>query len=135
MVEEYAADTPSGKDARLTADLSRDFALNQPLSPFALAALELLDPESETFALDVISTFEAVLEDPRQVLIAQQKAERGEEIAALKAEGVDYTERMAIVEDITWPMPLADELDQAYDTFCEGNPWARDFQILSLIHI
>ena len=129
IVEEFSADTPSGKDARLTADLNRDFALNQPLSPFALAALELLDPESDTFALDVISTFEAVLEDPRQVLLAQQKAERGEEIAALKAEGVDYTERMAIVEEITWPIPLADELDQAYDTFCEGNPWARDFQI------
>lgn len=129
VVEEYAADTPSGKDARLAQEMQRDFALNQPLSPFALAALELLDPESPTFTLDIISTFEAVLEDPRQILVAQQKAERGEEIAALKAEGVDYTERMAIVEDITWPQPLAEELEDAYDTFVEGNPWARDFTI------
>lgn len=129
VVEEYAADTPSGKDARLAQEMQRDFALNQPLSPFALAAFELLDPESPTFTLDIISTFEAVLEDPRQILVAQQKAERGEEIAALKAEGVDYTERMAIVEDITWPQPLAEELEDAYDTFVEGNPWARDFTI------
>ena len=129
VVEEYAADTPSGKDARLAQEMQRDFALNQPLSPFALAALELLDPESPTYTLDIISTFEAVLEDPRQILVAQQKAERGEEIAALKAEGVDYTERMAIVEDITWPQPLAEELEDAYDTFVEGNPWARDFTI------
>lgn len=129
VVEEYAADTPSGKDARLAQEMQRDFALNQPLSPFALAALELLDPESPTYTLDIISTFEAVLEDPRQILVAQQKAERGEEIAALKAEGVDHTERMAIVEDITWPQPLAEELEDAYDTFVEGNPWARDFTI------
>ncbi len=31
-----------------TVDLPEDFALDQPLSPFLLAALELLDPESET---------------------------------------------------------------------------------------
>ena len=129
IVEEYEADTPSGKDARLTQELQRDFALNQPLSPFALAALDLLDPDSETFTLDIISTFEAVLDNPRQILMAQRKAERDEELAALKAEGVDYTERMAILEDITWPRPLAESLDQAFDIFRESNPWARDFEI------
>ncbi len=35
-----------GRTARLTVDLQRDFALNQPLSPFALAAIELLDIDS-----------------------------------------------------------------------------------------
>ena len=129
IVEEYAADTPSGKSARLTQDMPRDFALNQPLSPFALAALDLLDPESETYSLDVISTFEAVLEDPRQILFAQQKAARSEELAALKADGVDYTERMALLEEVTWPKPLNDELEDAFETFREGNPWAKDFDI------
>lgn len=129
IVEEHSADTPSGKDARLTEEMPRDFALNQPLSPFALAALELLDPKSETYSLDVISTFEAVLDDPRQILLAQQKAARSEELAALKAEGVDYTERMAILEEVTWPKPLNDELEDAFETFREGNPWAKDFDI------
>jgi hypothetical protein len=58
---------------RLTVDLQTDFALNQPLSPFALAALDLLDPESPGYALDVLSVIEATLDDPRQVLLAQQK--------------------------------------------------------------
>jgi superfamily II RNA helicase len=129
IVEEYEADTPSGKDARLTRELQRDFALNQPLSPFALAAFDLLDPESETYTLDVISTVEAILDDPHQVLAAQQRERRGQEIAALKAEGVDYTERMAIVEEITWPKPLEEELEQAYDIFCESNPWAGEFDL------
>ena len=118
-----------GRPYHLTQELQRDFALNQPLSPFALAALTLLDPESESYTVDVISTFEAILDDPRPLLQAQQKQARGEEIAALKAEGVDYTERMAIVEDITWPQPLAEELEDAYDTFTEGAPWAREFEL------
>ena len=128
------ADGPDGTDGEgrpyhLTEDLQRDFALNQPLSPFALAALTLLDKESETYTLDVISTFEAILDDPRPLLQAQQKQARGEEIAALKAEGVDYTERMAIVEDITWPKPLEESLEEAYDTFAEGHPWAKEFEL------
>lgn len=114
---------------RLTREMQRDFALNQPLSPFALAALSLLDPESDTYTLDLISTFEAILDDPRPILVAQQKAARGERIAALKAEGVDYTERMAIVEEVTWPMPLAEELEEAYETFSEGAPWAKEFRL------
>lgn len=130
IVERVADGTDEqGRKYHLTQELRRDFALNQPLSPFALAALTLLDQDSETYTLDVISVFEAVLDDPRQVLTAQQRAERGEEIAALKAEGVDYTERMNIVEDITWPKPLAEELDQAFETFAAGHPWVREFDI------
>lgn len=118
-----------GRPYHLVRELPRDFALNQPLGPFALAALTLLDPESETYTLDVISVFEAILDDPRQVLVAQQKQRRGEEIAALKADGVDYTERMAIVEDITWPKPLEELLEQAYDTFAETNAWVKEFEL------
>ena len=70
-----------------------------------------------------------ILDDPRQLLQAQQTAARGEEIAALKAEGVDYTERMAIIEDVTYPKPLADELEEAFATFTEGNPWAKEFEL------
>ncbi|OUJ24699.1 DEAD/DEAH box helicase [Corynebacterium kefirresidentii] len=118
-----------GRPYHLVRELPRDFALNQPLGPFALAALSLLDPEADTYDLDVISVFEAILDDPRQVLIAQQKQRRGEEIAALKADGVDYTDRMNIVEDITWPKPLEELLEQAYDTFAETNAWVKEFEL------
>ncbi|MDU7599694.1 MAG: DUF3516 domain-containing protein, partial [Corynebacterium sp.] len=118
-----------GRPYHLVRELPRDFALNQPLGPFALAALSLLDPEAETYNLDVISVFEAILDDPRQVLIAQQKQRRGEEIAALKADGVDYTDRMNIVEDITWPKPLEELLEQAYDTFAATNAWVKEFEL------
>ena len=63
-----------GRRYVLTVDLPMDFALNQPLAHFALAALDLLDPESDEHTLDIVSVIEAVLETPRQILFAQQHA-------------------------------------------------------------
>ena len=44
VVEELAEPDAEGRTVRLTIDLPANFALNQPLSTFALAAIELLDP-------------------------------------------------------------------------------------------
>jgi hypothetical protein len=115
--------------ARLTVDLQPNFALNQPLSPFALAAFELLDPESPTYPLDMISIVESTLDDPRQVLSQQQFIARGEAVAAMKADGIDYDERMELLEQITWPRPLAELLEQAFDAFASSQPWVRDFEL------
>ncbi len=104
-------------------DLPADFALNQPLAHFALAALDVLDPEAETYVLDVVSVIEAVLEAPRQVLMAQQFAARGEAVAEMKADGLDYDERMALLEEITWPQPLAELLGATYEIYRQSHPW------------
>jgi superfamily II RNA helicase len=112
-----------GRRYVLTVDLPDDFALNQELAHFALAAFDVLDPEAETYALDVLSVVEAVLEQPRQVLWAQQHEARGEAIAAMKADGIEYDERMRLVEDITWPRPLADLLEATFEIYRESHPW------------
>ena len=49
-VVERIESNDGGVEYRATVDVPDDFALDQPLSPFLLAALELLDPESETYA-------------------------------------------------------------------------------------
>ena len=113
----------------LTVDLPEDFALDQPLSPFLLAALELLDPESDTYDLDLISMVEATLEDPYQVLRAQEREARGRALAEMKAEGLEYDERMDKLAEITYPKPLEDELDAAFEAYCEKVPWARDYYL------
>ena len=89
-----------GKDYFMTVDMPDDFALDQPLSPFLLAALELLDPESDTYALDVISMVEATLEDPKQVLRAQERQARDEAMIRMKEDGLDYDERMDRLQEI-----------------------------------
>ena len=111
----------------LTVDLPEDFALDQPLSPFLLAAIELLDPESETYALDLISMDEATLEDPPQILRAQEREARGAAIAAMKAEGIEYEERMERAQEVTYPKPLEDLLGAAFAEYCEKVPWASDY--------
>ena len=114
-------------DYLMTLDMPDDFALDQPLSPFLLAALELLDPESETYALDVISMVEATLEDPRQVLRAQERAAKDKAMADMKADGLDYDERMDRLAEITYPKPLADLLDAAFTKYRHDVPWANDY--------
>lgn len=106
-----------------------DFALNAPLAPFALAALDLLDPESDTYALDVLSVIEAVQEDPTQILYAQRKEARGQLINELKSAGVDYNERMARADEVTWPQPLAELLEPALATYAKSNPWVISHEL------
>jgi hypothetical protein len=129
VIERLAEPDAQGRVVRLTVDVPMNFALNQPLSTFALAAIELLDAESENFALDVLSVIEATLEDPRQILSAQEYKARGEAVAAMKAEGIEYDERMELLEEVTHPRPLAELLEAAYEIYLRGHPWLSEYQL------
>ncbi|WP_292790416.1 DEAD/DEAH box helicase [Microbacterium sp. UBA7513] len=151
VVETFDTGVPGApKGVRLTVDLQPNFALNQPLSPFALAAFDLLDPSTSSgtqarsgdqagsgdqgvgtgsYALDMISIVEATLDDPRAVLSQQQFLARGEAVAAMKREGIEYDERMELLEAITYPKPLEELLDAAFETFSAAQPWIRDFAL------
>ena len=129
VIERLDVPDEAGRTVRLTADLPVNFALNQPLSTFALAALDLLDPEAETYALDVVSVFESTLEDPRQVLSAQQHAARGEAVAAMKADGIEYDERMELLAEVTWPKPLDELLTAAFAIYRQSHPWLDEDQL------
>ncbi|HYJ74067.1 MAG TPA: DUF3516 domain-containing protein [Kineosporiaceae bacterium] len=129
VVERLAEPDADGRLVRLTVDLQPDFALDQPLSPFALAAMELLDRDSPTYALDVLSVVESTLDDPRQVLAAQQFKARGEAVARMKADGVEYEERMELLESVTYPKPLVELLEAAYEMYRRGHPWVADHEV------
>jgi superfamily II RNA helicase len=129
VVEQLPEPDALGRTARVTVDLQPDFALNQPLSPFALAAVDLLDRESETYALDLISVIESTLENPRPVLSAQRAKARGEAVAAMKADGIEYEERMVLLEDVTYPQPLAELLEVAYGAYARSHPWVLDHEL------
>src|SRR5580658_5830079 len=129
VVERLDEPDEKGRYVRLTVDLQYDFALNQPLSPFALAAIELLDKNADTYPLDVLSVIEATLDDPRQVLSAQQFRARGEAVAQMKADGVEYEERMELLDNVTYPKPLEDLLEAAYEIYRRGHPWVGDYMV------
>ena len=123
-------DTPDehGSYLRLTEDLQDNFALNQPLSAFAVAAIELLDPDSPNYALDVLSLIEATLEPPHLVLYAQERKVKNELSAQLKADGVEYNERMYELDQVTYPQPLTELIEQAYTTYQQSAPWVARFE-------
>jgi superfamily II RNA helicase len=129
VVEKLDEPDAFGRTVRLTVDLQLDFALNQPLSPFALAALELLDRESPSYALDVLSTIEATLDNPRQVLSAQQFKARGEAVAQMKADGIEYEKRLELLDQVTYPKPLAEFLAAALEIYRRGHPWVDDHEL------
>jgi len=123
VVERIDPPDEAGRTMRVTEDLQFGFALNQPLSTFALATFDVLDRESPTYALDIVSILEATLEDPRPVLSAQRFKARGEAVSQMKAEGIEYDERMELLEDITWPQPLLELLEATYEMYRQGHPW------------
>jgi superfamily II RNA helicase len=129
VVERLDRPDAGGRTVRLTVDLGDDFALNQPLSPFAVAALDLLDRDSPTYGLDVLSVLESTLENPRPVISAQRFKARGEAVAAMKAEGIEYDERMELLEDVEHPQPLRELLEHAYEAYRHGHPWVADHEL------
>ncbi|MDX1873159.1 DUF3516 domain-containing protein [Mycolicibacterium sp. 120266] len=126
ILERLPEPEPDGRQYRLTVDLPPDFALNQPLSTFALAAVDVLDTDSETYALDVVSVIEATLEDPRQILAAQLNKARGEAVAQMKADGIEYDERIELLDEVTYPKPLQELLEHTFEVYLHSNPWAAD---------
>lgn len=122
-VERLAAPEPSGRRYRLNPELQDNFALNQPLSAFAVAALEVLDRESDTYPLDVVSIIEATLDNPMAVLTQQQFIARGEAVAEMKADGIEYEERMEALDGIEWPKPLVELLTVTFEAYAPSHPW------------
>jgi hypothetical protein len=106
-----------------SADLQRDFSLHHGLSLFVLDAIARLDPNAPTHALDVLSVIEATLEDPDALLMKQLDQIKKERLDALKAEGVPYAERIAELEKLTPPAPLAPLLDEVLEEFSTKHPW------------
>ncbi|MGD0683568.1 MAG: DUF3516 domain-containing protein [Streptosporangiaceae bacterium] len=129
VIERLDEPDADGRRWRLTVDLQFDFALNQPLSPLALAAIELLDRDSPDYPLDVLSAIESTLDNPRQVLAAQLFKARGEAVEQMKADGIQYEERMDLLGSVTYPRPLEDLLGAAYAIYSRGHPWVADHEL------
>ena len=72
---------------------------------------------------------EATLEDPKQILRAQERQARDRAMNEMKAEGIDFEERVEKLQDITYPKPLEDMLAAAFEQYCSKVPWAGDYEL------
>lgn len=123
------ADTWENASYALAKDIPSDFALDQMLAPFVIAACELIDRESPNYALDIVSLVEASLENPPQIMKALVKEAKNKALAEMKMEGIDYEERMERLENVSYEKPLKELIDAAYTRYCAEVPWAKDFQL------
>jgi len=47
----------------------------------------------------------------------------------MKADGIEYEERMDLLSSVTYPRPLDELLQAAYDIYRQGHPWVADHQL------
>ena len=107
----------------MSEDLQRNFSLHHTLSLYLVEAAESLDPDSPSFVLDLLALVEAILENPRPILIQQERKAKGELVAKLKAEGVPYEDRISRLESVTWPKPNAEFIYSTFNLFADRHPW------------
>jgi hypothetical protein len=107
----------------VSPDLQFDFSLYHALSLFLVEMVPLLDPERPDYVGDLLSTVEAVLEDPGIILRKQADRAKQTALAEMKAERIQYEERMEKLEGIEHPKPLADWLNGNFDRFARMHPW------------
>ncbi len=114
---------PGSKTFRVRPDFQEDFSLNQTLSLFLVKAADLLNPESENYALDLLSLVEAICENPEQILARQLDKLKSELMNQMKAEGVPYEERISRLEEVQYEKPNAEALYTAFNEFRQRHPW------------
>jgi superfamily II RNA helicase len=128
-IVEIVPRTPDGSRLRVNVDLQEDFSMNQALSLYLIETIPLLDAESESHALDLLTLVESILEDPDLILRRQLDKLKGRRVAEMKAEGLDYDQRMAELEKLEHPKPLRDFVYTSFNHFAERHPWVGEENI------
>jgi superfamily II RNA helicase len=123
LVELRAVEGFRGRHVRPAPGLQRDFSLHHTLALYLLDTLPKIPRERETWALDVLSMVESILENPEPVLWKQLDRARGEAVAEMKARGMEYDERMAELEKVEYPKPNRDFVYATFDEFAARHPW------------
>ena len=129
IVRLVTTEAVNGRLVEVSPDLPRDFSLNHALSLYLLDALPRLDPATETYSRDVLTLVEAILENPDQVLRRQLDRVKDERMAQMKADGLEYEQRMAELETLEWPKPCREFIYETFNAFSELHPWVGDDNI------
>jgi hypothetical protein len=128
-VVEFVPKTADGAKLRVNVDLQDDFSMDQTLSLYLLETLPLLDAESPDHALDVLTLVESILENPELILRKQLDRVKDRAVAQMKADGVEYEQRMEELEKLEYPKPLRDFVYDTFNAFADRHPWVGEENI------
>jgi superfamily II RNA helicase len=128
-IVEVVPKTPEGSCLRVNVELQDDFSMDQALSLYLLETIPLLDPGSETHALDLLTLVESILENPELILRRQLDKLKDRKMAEMKAEGLEYDQRMEELEKLEHPKPLRDFVYSTFNAFADRHPWVGEENI------
>ena len=124
LVDAGIVEVLPGHRVVVSADLQDDFSLNQALSLYLVDAIDLLaKDDDQTYALDLLTLVESILESPDVVLMKQVDKLKTEKMAAMKAAGVEYEERIAELEKIEHPKPNREFIYDTFNAWAKQHPW------------
>jgi len=110
---------------RVAQDLQWDFSLHHALSLYLVEAISYIEARDQAFALEVLSLVEAVLDDPRALLLRQLDRLKTDLMARLKAEGVPFEERIRRLDELQPPAPSREFIEQTFGYFAQRHPWVK----------
>jgi superfamily II RNA helicase len=108
---------------RVNVDLQEDFSLNHALSLYLVDTLQLLDPKSETYCLDILSLSESILESPDLILRKQLDRLKSAKMLELKQLGMEFDQRIEELDKMEHPKPLRDFIYETFNEFADKHPW------------
>src|SRR3954471_17076705 len=123
IVNVVTYESARGRAVEINDELQLDFSLHHTLSLFLVDALERLDREAPTYALDVLTLVESIVENPDVVLRKQLDALKTEKMAEMKAAGVEYEQRIEKLDEMEWPKPNRDFIYETFNAFADRHPW------------
>ena len=115
--------TADGANLRVNVALQDDFSMNQALSLYVHDTIPLMDPEAQDYALVVLTLVESILENPEVILRKQLDKVKGQAIAEMKIQGLDYNQRMEELEKLEYPKPNREFVYSTFNAFAEQHPW------------
>ncbi len=128
-IVEIVPRSSDGGRVRVNVDLQDDFSMNQALSLYLLETLPLLDADASTHALDVLTLVESILENPELILRKQLDRLKDRAVAQMKADGVEYEQRMEELDRLEYPKPLRDFVYDTFNAFADRHPWVGEENI------
>ena len=120
---EIAPAGSSDQKLSVNVDLQDDFSLNQTLALYCLDTVALLDAEDPEYALKLLSLVESILENPDAILRKQLDTLKTDKMAEMKAEGIEYDQRIERLDAMEYPKPESEFIYETFNTFARLHPW------------
>jgi superfamily II RNA helicase len=113
----------NGRQVSVNVELQDDFSMNQTLSLYLHDTLPQLDPNAPDYALVVLTLVESILENPDAVLRKQLDKVKGEALSEMKAQGMEFDQRIEELEKLEYPKPNREFIYSTFNAFAAAHPW------------